>query len=274
MNTRTDLISELKSGFPEISGTETKTKIIGNAELCTTEITTESAAEKLQKPKGKYCTVSFERLDRIPDTKDIVSALIAALRELVGDPPESTLIVGLGNTDITPDALGPFVADSVIATRHLSRNLRHTLGLDGLKTVSCLIPGVLGKTGIESQDIVSAAAAETKPELIIAIDALAARDPERLCSTIQLSNTGITPGSGVNNARKELSKEKLHIPVVAIGMPTVTDAGSRSTDNRADMMVTPKEIDLLIKKGSEVIAKALNMFLQPSLDEETIESIT
>lgn len=273
MDIRTDLISELnESSTGNQSGIKTQKRIFGEVTADMVDVLTPDSARRIGKPCGRYLTVSFERLDRIADLSDVKAALLYSLQMLFPTPPESVLVVGLGNTDITPDALGPLTANSIIATRHISGNLRHTLGLDGLKDVSCLIPGVLGKTGIESLDIVSAAAAETKPDAIIVVDALAARDPKRLCSTVQLSNSGITPGSGVNNARKELSGNKLHIPVIAIGIPTVTDADRGKEKN--DMMVTPKEIDLLIKKGSELLSFVLNRFLQPGLDEETIENMT
>lgn len=275
MEIRTDLIYELKEKINKNGdGIKTENKNFGDVKVSVVDVISDFAAKELSKPKGKYCTVSFERLDRVSDFSDIKSGILYCLKLLFKKIPESTLIVGLGNTDITPDALGPLTVNSIIATRHISGNLRHTLGLDGLKDVCCLIPGVLGKTGIESQDIVCAAANETNPGAIIVIDALAAKNPESLCSTVQLSNSGITPGSGVNNSRKELSKNNLHVPVIAIGMPTVTDAGKLSKDNKCDMMVTPKEIDLLVKKGSELLSDTLNLFLQPNLDEETIENIT
>lgn len=278
MNLRTDLISEHCEGKNRnISGIKSYDEKIGESILSTVEITDEYAANLLHKPIGCYCTVEFERLDRVACTRDIIKAVVSALKKLIPNDFESSLIVGLGNTDITPDALGPFVTDGIIATRHISSELKSTLGLEGLKSVSCLVPGVLGKTGIEAFDIVSATVRRTKPSVIIAIDALAARSPERLCRTVQLSNTGITPGSGVNNARKELSQKTFGIPVICVGVPTVIDANglfeNKNIFPKENMMVTPKEIDLLIEKSASMLSRALNIFLQPNLDEQIIDSL-
>ena len=277
MSIRTDLISEIKAEKEHtLSGVQTVDEAIGKVKLSTVRVTSDTAAKALQKPVGTYCTVSFPRLDFVCDTADIIKATVKSLRAVTDAPVKSTLVVGLGNTDITPDALGPFTADRVLATRHLSDELKHNLGLDGLKSVCCLTPNVLGKTGIESLDLINAATKKIKPDLIIAVDALAARDPERLCRTMQIGNSGICAGSGVNNARKELSRDTTGIPVIAVGIPTVIDANSffENGDTHQSMMVTPKEIDLLLEKSAEILSRAINIFLQPELDIEVIESLT
>lgn len=272
MDTRTDLIQELQKNLNQsLSGMSEHEEKIGNVTVSTVKITSESTAQQLNKPCGTYCTINFGRFDEIADATDIKQAIIKCLNTLIPGKRENVLVVGLGNTDITPDALGPFCANKIIATRHINTGLKKSLGLEDLKNVSCLIPGVLGKTGIEAQDMVKAAISQTHPDEIIVIDALAAGSPERLCSTIQLSNTGICPGSGVNNSRKELSRQTFGIPVTAVGMPTVIDYSSAGSKN---MMVTPKEIDLLTDRAADVIARALNLFLQPSLDEATIEGMS
>lgn len=272
MDIRTDLIQELQSNINKsLSGAESSEEKIGNATVSTVKITNEATAHRLKKPCGTYCTINFGRFDEIADTSDIKQAIIKCLNTLMPSSRESVLVVGLGNTDITPDALGPFCANRIIATRHINTGLKKSLGLEGLKNVSCLIPGVLGKTGIEAQDMVKAAISQTRPDAIIVIDALAAGSPERLCTTIQLSDTGICPGSGVNNSRKELSRKTFGVPVIAVGMPTVIDYSSSGPIN---MMVTPKEIDLLTDRAADVISRALNLFLQPSLDEATIEGMS
>lgn len=278
MNIRTDLISEQQEqSAKNLSGVETLQEKIGDVTLSTVKIHENSAVKILQKPIGSYCTVEFPCLDRISDTGNLIDATVKALSALAPKNFDSTLVVGLGNTDITPDALGPFTADRVLATRHLNRELKRTLGLENLKSVSCIVPGVLGKTGIESYDIISSAAKATKPDFIIAIDALAARSPRRLCRTIQLSDSGICPGAGVNNSRKELSLNTVGIPVVAVGIPTVIDANGffkGESLSQENMMVTPKEIDLLIEKSADILSRALNIFLQPELDITIIESLT
>lgn len=277
MSIRTDLIAEQQEEKAKhLSGIRQHEEKIGNVTLSTVKITEDSAARILQKPKGTYCTVEFPRLDSVCDTDDLINATVKALKILVPQGADRTLVVGLGNTDITPDALGPFTADGVLATRHLSDNLKRTLGLEGLKSVSCLIPGVLGKTGIETYDIISSTAKKINPSIIIAIDALAARSPHRLCRTVQLSDSGICPGAGVNNSRKELSKKTVGAPVIAVGIPTVIDANGLFKDeaSQENMLVTPKEIDLLVEKSAAVLSRALNIFLQPSLDIGIIESLT
>ncbi len=279
MKIRTDLISECTAEAPDISGIRCREESFGEARLSFVEILNQEAAKALSKPIGKYCTVEFERLDRVASTDDISKAIANALKRLYPKKAESALVVGLGNTDITPDALGPFSANGVLATRHIENDLKKSLGLEGLNSVCCIIPGVLGKTGIEAFDLISAAVSKIKPSVIIAIDALAARSAERLCRTVQLSDSGICPGSGVNNARKELSKNTFSVPVIAVGVPTVIDANSllpqeiRGESNE-NMMVTPKDIDLLIGKSAAVISRALNIFLQPNLDIEVITSLT
>ncbi len=275
MNIRTDLISE-QQNLCKNQYIDTDEEKIGDVTITTVKIENDEAAKKLKKPLGCYCTVSFPPLQSVCDTTDIVTATVKALKKTVKFSA-NTLIVGLGNTDITPDALGPLTADRTLATRHLSKQLKQSLGLENLNNVCCITPGVLGKTGIESYDLIKSAAKSVNPDIIIAVDALACRSPERLCRTIQLSSSGICPGSGVNNSRKELSFNSIGIPVIAIGIPTVIDANSFFADEFAktdNMMVTPKEIDLLTQKSADILSRALNIFLQPSLDISIIESLT
>ena len=264
MGLRTDLVTECAAedessyeyGF---DGCEVLKTVINSSEL----------EKKLSKPKGCYYTVKFKSLDTVADVSGIKKALISALCRLVPENcRENIMIVGLGNSDITPDALGPETAGRIIATRHISSELKDKLGLTGLKSVSSVIPGVIGKTGIETSETVAAAVKLTKPSAVIAIDALAASSTDNLCRTVQMCDSGICPGSGVNNSRKELSFKTLGVPVIAIGVPTVTDSQT------PDMMVTPKDIDILITKASELIAGALNVFMQPNISEEIIASLS
>ena len=274
MNIRTDLVAEIKAEKqPDISGVEVIEEQINDVNISTVKILDEKASETLEKPIGSYCTISFPRLDFVCETCDIINATVKALKAVIKANIKQSLVVGLGNTDITPDALGPIVADRVLATRHLTSELKRDLGLDGLKSVSTITPNVLGKTGIESYDLVSATAKKIKPDIIIAVDALACRDPERLCRTIQIADSGICAGSGVNNARKPLNLATLGIPVIAVGVPTVIDANSFFNSDE-NMMVTPKEIDLLVEKAADIISRAINIFLQPEIDIEVIESLT
>lgn len=271
MSIRTDLVIE--EDLSKSEGLKIKRKTIGDTEIETTEITSDEVSKRINKPKGKYCTLRFKRIDGIVDTSFLKKAIVYALSQL-REKPENALIAGLGNTDITPDALGPFCANSVIATRHIPDKLKRDLGLQELNKVSCIIPGVLGKTGIEAVDIIKSTVNEIKPDYVLVIDALAAKSPENLCRTIQMTDSGIAPGSGVKNERKAINRENLGVPVIAIGIPTVIDANCLSASFSENMMVTPKEIDLLISRASDILARSINIFLQPSLDEETIESIS
>ena len=265
MRGRTDLISE-KTGFDKTTeGLVKKTISKSDAVLQFAEIKTESAAKKLEKPIGKYFTVRFSRLDTLISTEEIEQFLVESFNALLPDNRENILTVGLGNSDITPDALGPLVASKIIVTRHISNDIKKQTGLLCLKNVSSVIPGVLGKTGIEAVSSVKAIAESIKPSAIIVIDALAAAAPERLCRTFQLTDTGISPGSGVNNRRKAFNKAAFGVPVIAVGMPTVIDY------NEGDgMMVTPKDIDLLNEKAAQILSSALNRFLQPDTDPEAL----
>ena len=276
MNYRTDLVLEHQNGeIQDINGVTVRTENFENALLTSVEITHNQAAEKLQKPMGKYFTVQFPKLESLCEYDGIKRACLFALNSLLEEKSDNILVVGLGNIDITPDALGPKVATRILATRHLSLELKRSLGLTDLKSVSVLIPGVLGKTGIEASDTVKSAVKFINPSAIIVIDALAAISPERLCTTFQLTNAGINPGSGVQNARKGFTKQDFGMPVIAIGMPTVIDAASYSEKaDKHNMMVTPKDIDMLIDKSSSLLADILNEFLQPALDSETLKCLT
>lgn len=239
----------------------------------------ERAARELGKPQGTYITAEFDDITAACDGQALQQAIISALAELL--PIRSNiLVVGLGNRDITPDAIGPLTVDRLLATRHISRRLIEGLGLDSLNSISALVPGVLGKTGIEAVEIIRGTVARTAPDAVIVIDALAARHTERLCKTVQFSNTGISPGSGVENARKEISAAVLGVPVIAVGIPTVVDIRTLIydlTDSArpvpAPMMVTPTDIDLQVRRSAEVLSQALNLFLQPGLDEKILQSL-
>ncbi len=271
MNIRTDLISERQTACPHyVNSYEEK---IGCATVTNFIVDNKFISHQLNKPFGTYCTISFPPLQALCNTDDIIAATVGAFKKMTNGT-QNTLVVGLGNTDITPDALGPLTADRVLATRHLSYKLKQDLNLQELKSVCSIIPGVLGKTGIESYDLIKSAASSINPDLIIAVDALACQSPERLCRTIQLSDSGISPGAGVNNTRRELSRSTIGIPVIAIGIPTVIDANGFFKEKIDNMMVTPKEIDLLIEKSADILSRALNVFLQPSLDISVIESLT
>ena len=193
-----------------------------------------------------------------------------------------SLVVGLGNAQITPDALGPLTVRQILATRHIPAQLAEQTGLSGLRPVAAIAPGVLGQTGIETGEIILSIVRDLSPAAVVAVDALAAGSPERLGCTIQLSDSGISPGSGVLNARKELSRQSLGVPVLSLGIPTVVDGGtlvcgllgcedeSRVPEEARAMMVTPRDVDALIERGAKHLSLALNAALQPQLSLEEI----
>ena len=200
---------------------------------------------------------SFARSSRISD--ELIDAVAQELSRLL--PSEGTVLAaGLGNTNITPDALGPKFIGGVFVTRHLKRELCEQLGLGRLRPVAAIAPGVLGQTGVETGELLLGAVNVIKPCAVIVVDALAARKLGRLGSTVQISDSGIIPGSGVGNSRAEISRKTLGVPVISVGVPTVVDAHTLARDvsgnntnepaEDAKMMVTPKEIDLLIERCS------------------------
>ena len=198
----------------------------------------------------------------------------------------SYLVVGLGNREITPDAIGPEAVDHVLVTRHLKQLLPDDF--IQFQMVSAVCSGVLGTTGIESSDLVRALVEKIQPTLVFAIDALAARELGRLCRTVQIANTGIIPGSGVGNARQALNQETLGIPVIAIGVPTVVDALTMTADlalksgieldvhslgSSGEMIVTPRDIDKRVKDIGKLIGYALNLFFHSGLSLEDIDML-
>ncbi len=243
------------------------------------EILDEDAAKAIGKPVGKYVTLESESGINIFELEKIRELIIAELRGLIGRYNSNVLVVGVGNKTVTPDALGPTAAESVMATRHISKSLACELGLKGLNTVSVLAPGVIGQTGIEVKEIIEGAIERTNPEVIIIIDALAAREIGRLGRTVQLSNTGLAPGSGVGNSRTELTEKTLGVKCVTVGVPTVIDAATLSFDltgkskqEHEPLIVTPRDIDRLIEKSSRIISEAINIAIQPEVDPEILIS--
>lgn len=283
MNIRTDLALERKeTKTGTIEGVESTLENHGEITVTRIKVKDDIGAKSLNKPIGEYVTVEIPPIDRhggaYEDTAQIISKELCSL---LGDISGTVLVVGIGNTAITPDALGPKTALGILATRHISHELCEQIGLPYLKSVAVLSPGVLGQTGMELQEIVKGAVENVKPCAVIAVDALTARKVSRLGRTVQLSNTGISPGSGVNNARKELSKATLGVPVVAVGIPTVVDAatliydfcGYTSDTDSENMIVTPKEIDLMIDRAAELLSFSINSCLQPDTDPEIIRAL-
>lgn len=281
MAVRTDLAVELAGGENEaLKGVERKFEEKGEIKISTVKITSEEGERAVGKPIGEYITLEFPPIYKICDYSELKNEVVKALETLISGKRDSILIAGLGNTEITPDAIGPLTAKQILATRHISGQFAENIGLKGLRSVSVITPGVLGQTGIETTELIKGAAEAVRPDALIVIDALAAGSAHRLFKTIQLCNTGISPGSGVKNSRREINEKTLGIPVIAVGVPTVTDADSlcfeltgKEPEKSIDMFVTPKDVDLLTDRISEILSLALNRFLQPEIDEDIIAGL-
>ena len=278
MSVRTDLAVESIGNI-----TDGITQVYRGKSFKVTDITihNDHSGKQIGRKKGRYITLESEGFDRISkDFRNMCIEFASELSPLISDG--SVLVAGLGNSDITPDALGPKSISQILATRHLKEELKDEDDfLTGLRSVSTIAGGVLGQTGIETAELIHAVAKKTKPSCVIVIDALACSDINRLGKTIQFSDTGISPGSGVQNKRHELSQDSLGVPVIAVGVPTVVDMHTivgnytRTPVNRSlpNMMVTPRNIDRLIEKASTMLAAGINMALHPQLDFEEIEAI-
>ncbi|MCD7730485.1 MAG: GPR endopeptidase [Oscillospiraceae bacterium] len=284
MSARTDLavemIDENAKALPK--GIRRKLRKSSACSITEIDVTTELAGLRIGKPRGKYITIETDRLSAMPsDFEEQAMNIADEITALIGEGKTSGLIVGLGNSDITPDALGPMVISQIIATRHLRDTLPSDHEFTSLNPVSAIAPGVLGQTGIETAEIINALCDSIKPQYIIVIDALACSDISRLGSTIQITDTGISPGSGVQNRRKELSETTLNIPVIAVGVPTVVDmhtiaeniTGSPPDKHLPNMMVTPRDIDSLIERAARLLAYSINKAVQPSLSFADIAAL-
>ena len=277
MKVRTDLALEERESFDgsgvEIHGVEVEESCDEERDVRLTrvKIVSERGAREMGKSSGTYLTLEAPGLAS-PDEdyhREVSEMIADLLRELTGTA-ESVLVAGLGNRDVTPDALGPQAVSNLMITRHLIREYgREMMGMDGCCVVSGIGPGVMAQTGMETSEILQGIIEETRPDLLIVIDALAARSTRRLGRTVQITDTGIQPGSGVGNHRGSLTKESLGIPVIAIGVPTVVEAAAIVYDAQGNcekmpphlngMFVTPKNIDEMIKQLSFTLSEALNM---------------
>ena len=306
-NFRTDMADERREIYKkannldgDIPGIETTEKLNDdNIKTSIVKILNEQGEEAIGKPIGTYVTVDIKNLklagdDAIEKASNIISEEIKSIINEKINNQDEILIVGLGNQFVTPDSLGPKVVSEIEVTRHLLKYAPEYV-MPGARSVSAIAPGVLGTTGIETLEIIKGIVDNTKPKLIIVIDSLASKSIERISSTIQISNTGIVPGAGVGNTRKELSQNTLGIPVVAIGVPMVVDLATITDDcldifieklqdeaksneylnnlknrnnyeeiksalipNNYNMIVTPKEIDDLIENMKDIIAMSIN----------------
>lgn len=309
-NFRTDLADERRDLYKkannvenEVEGIESQQEDVNEKiKITRVKITSEQGEQAIGKPKGKYITIDIKKINLLTEEEleDASKILAEELKRLIGEKIEfkdDVLIVGLGNEEVTPDALGPNVIKNVEITRHIINYLPQYID-ENTRPVSAIAPGVLGTTGIETLEIIKGVVEHIKPKLLIVIDALASRSMERISSTIQISNTGIVPGAGVGNTRKEISENTLSIPVIAIGIPTVVETAVvvndaldifieklqqeaksndylneiKEKDNYEEIkeallpkdfnfIVTPKEIDELVLNMGKVVANGINMSL-------------
>ncbi len=272
MFNRTDLMLEAADDLPSYDGISHRTVYRGDITLTRTAVETDDAAAAIGRPVGQYITAELPPLSDDETRLTTHAATLAQeLRKLL--PKEgAVLVAGLGNAAVTPDALGPQAADMVLATRHIRGEWAHSLGLTDLRPVAVIRTDVLGKTGMESAEILRGVCHTVRPSAVIAVDALAARSLARVGCTVQLCNTGIAPGSGVGNARRPLNCDVLGVPVIGLGVPTVVDAATVVRDmssgtpreEAAAMMVTPREIDLVVRRAARLLALAINGALQPA----------
>ncbi len=286
MNFRTDLAIERCEilGKKAVKGVETEIFTAQKAKVTRMDITDCEGERVIGKPIGRYVTVEVMPFaEHAQFIDDSLFALTEEIRRII--PPEgSVLVAGLGNVKITPDALGPKCASMIFATRHIKGELLKATGLGNLRNVSAFATGVMGETGAEAGELIKGAVQVLMPDFVITVDALAARSAERLGKTVQMCNTGIVPGSGVGNSRQEISRRTVGVPVISIGVPTVVDAAAFVADCRGDeadisesgfgMMVTPKEVDLMIERASKLTALAINCALQPGITPEDMLILT
>ena len=305
-NFRTDLALERRDIYQkvnklqQIEGVEsTEENINENIKVSRVKITNQNGEQALGKPIGNYITIDVKNLKiagegEIQKASETLSNELRKIIDMHTDKQGEILIVGLGNIYVTPDALGPKVTNEIDVTRHIIKYLPQYVE-EGTRPVSAIAPGVLGTTGIETVEILKGIVDNTKPKLLIVIDALASRSIDRISSTIQISDTGIVPGAGVGNTRQEISQNSLGIPVVAIGIPTVVELATLVSDGidifidrlqekaesneylnklqqndkyeevkealnvgEYNMIVTPKEIDDLIENMKDVVARGIN----------------
>lgn len=317
-NVRTDLACEshnlyVEENNSEPDGIEVEETIQDGTKITIVKVMDKNGEKLLGKPIGTYITLEVPEYTAYDGElmNDVASALGKTLKKLTQiDSNKSVLVVGLGNVKVTPDALGPKVIEKIMVTRHL-RDVMPDIITDDVVSVGAMSPGVLGITGIETSEIVSAVVDKIKPDLVICIDALASRKTDRVNRTIQICNSGIAPGAGVENNRRKLNKETLGVEVISIGVPTVVHAStiasdaidlviddmiSKSTKGKefykmlkqidkqekgiliqellepymTELVVTPKDIDVMIDSMSKIIADGINIAIQPNMTMEEI----
>ena len=272
MNIRTDIALESHNLLPEkhrkgIKVAQWKRK---NIEIVKVEIVNDDGERSTGKPKGKYFTVELPEFSHESELIDSrLEIIIEIIKDLIPKNTKSFLVAGIGNENITPDALGPLCAKKIFSTRHFENFAELQQHLPDLNPVSSISTGVLGQTGIETAEYITGIVNLIKPDLVIMVDALASSELSSLGRTVQLSDTGISPGSGVGNYRKRIDKSTLGVPVISMGVPTVTDFQYNES-----MIVTPKDIDMIISRAASFLSLAINCAIQPNMDAETFLALS
>lgn len=294
----TDLALETRSGEAAA-----KKRMAGGIERTVVRIEDEETSRELMRPIGTYVTLSCPQTMTIElHTRQALSrALSRELAAMLPKHAKTVLVTGLGNRSVTPDALGPRTVERVLVTRHMEGCLPDDVSAR-MTSVCAAAPGVLGVTGLETAEVLRGMVEHAKPDAVIAVDALAARSSQRICSTIQIADTGITPGSGVGNHQKALTQETLGVPVIAVGVPMVVYASTIACDAMAylsqadsasqadealltacvervvserlgDLIVTPREVDALVERMAGIVAEGINLALHPGLDMEEVAQL-
>ena len=291
---RTDLALELKEGG-QAELAQVPCETIEKNRCKISRITITNAIAETGTAPGEYVTIEMPPLsDALDENNEFLEVVSEELSRFIPQKGE-VLVAGLGNVAITPDALGEKVIEQILATRHVKEELARITGVDELRSVAAVSTDVLGNTGMETAEILQGLVQQLKPKAMIVIDAMAARNLDRLGRTIQLSNTGIAPGAGVGNHRPRIDEVLLGVPVISVGVPTVVDAATVAVDllggqelsdeekekiremvspNGAAMFVTPREVDLLIQRGARMIGMAINVSLNPCFAVEDFELLT
>lgn len=319
---RTDLAIETREMLEKeesaaLDGVEVKTEEHETMNVTNVKILNEKGSQTMGKPIGSYITIEAQKMKEndVSCHEEIMKIVAKNIIELADMKNKKLiLVVGLGNWNITPDALGPKVISKVLVTRHLEGSLPEEID-ESVRPVAAISPGVMGITGIETGEIIKGIVDKLKPDLVIAIDALAARKFSRINTTIQMSDTGVNPGAGVGNKRMALNKETLGVPVLALGVPTVVDAATLVNDTMdrmldemiaqtkkgsafyemlqgmdkeekyqliteilnpyvGNMFVTPKEVDAVVDRLANIIANSINIALHPGITIEDINRYT
>ncbi len=318
MQIRTDLAIESAELYwetgeeKEIPGVKVEEETVGEIRISRVEILNAEGEAAIGKGVGRYVTIEMPKLLSC-DAAVLKKAgeVLAGELSVMIKKPKLTLVAGLGNREITPDSLGPAVIPRLVITRHLFSEMPHLT--ESLSPVCAISPGVLGITGIETGEIIKGVCEKVHPDLVLVVDALASRKTERVTTSIQIADTGISPGSGVGNRRKAITAETMGVPVIAIGVPMVVDAATIASDTidlvmdvlakegggalqsmlqkmdreekhaliwkaipeeMRSMMVTPKDIDALAEKVAHVIARGINFALHPEISEEDMAALT